>query len=223
MALSGDASTTLAAQLDALRARSIAQAPERAAHVQKLIDTLRASALMVQARRVGDEAVDFELPNAPGGTWRLSQTLSAGPVILCFYRGAWCPYCNLQLRAYQGILPAIEAAGATLIAVSPQTPDHSLSTAEKNKLAFPVLSDHANKVAAAYGLVFAVPEALQRLYSEIGIRLPDVNAVPEWSLPIPATYVIAPDRKIVLAHVDPEHRVRLEPMDALKAVQALKG
>lgn len=214
--------TSLDEILGVQRARAAAEAPVRTAAVDELVANLRRSALMDQALREGQTAPDFALPDVHGRTVRLSRLLERGPVILCFYRGTWCPYCNMQLRAYQPLLPAIEEAGATLIAISPQSPDQSLSTAEKNALSFPVLSDHDNKVAAAFGLVFTVSEAVQRAYADLGIRLPEVNDNDNWRLPVPATYVIGPNRKIVLAHIDPDHRTRLEPAAALDAVRALR-
>src|SRR3954451_15586579 len=112
------------------------------------------------ALRVGDTAPGFRLPDARGGEVALDDLLADGPVVLVFYRGAWCPYCNLQLAAFQSALPAIRAAGAPLVAVSPQTPQQALTLAEQKALEFPVLSDAGNAVAGKYGLVFTQSEAV---------------------------------------------------------------
>ena len=146
---------------------------------------------------------------------RLSDRLQQGAVILTFYRGGWCPYCNLELRAYQQILPQIRAAGASLIAISPQTPDESLSTAEKNQLEFDVLSDRGSAVAQAYKIAFELPDDLKAIYTQFNHALPDVNGTPDWQLPIPATFVIAPNGEILLAHIDADYRNRLEPSEVL--------
>jgi peroxiredoxin len=164
---------------------------------------------------VGDRAPDFELPNAVGDIVKLSDRLQQGAVILTFYRGGWCPYCNLELRAYEQILPQIKALGASLLAISPQTPDASLSTAEKNQLSFDVLSDRGSKVAQAYKIAFQLPERLKRIYSQFGHALPDINGTEDWQLPIPATFVIAPNGEILISHVDIDYRNRLEPKKVL--------
>ncbi|GBO55669.1 AhpC/Tsa family protein, selenocysteine-containing [Pseudanabaena sp. lw0831] len=170
--------------------------------------------------QIGDLAPDFELPNALGKNIRLSDRLQQGAVILTFYRGGWCPYCNLELRAYQRILPQIQAVGASLIAISPQTPDASLSTAEKNQLDFDVLSDRESKVAQAYKIAFQLPVELKRIYSQFGHALPHINDTEDWQLPIPATFAIAPNGEILLAHIDTDYRKRLEPSEALTAIVA---
>src|SRR6185312_9179308 len=170
----------------------------------------------------GDKAPDFALPNVTGETIRLSQLLAKGPVVLIFYRGGWCPYCNLALRAYQAILPQIQLAGATLVAVSPQTPDNSLSASEKMELRFPVLSDSGNNAARTYGLVFTVSSEIQAHYQRMGIDLSQVNGSETGELPIPGSYVIAPDSMIALAFVDPDYTHRLEPAAILSALEQFK-
>jgi peroxiredoxin len=145
--------TSLTAPTNILRAELLKQLPaDDVAILDKDAESLGLRDFTPPA--VGDRAPDFLLPDARGGKLELTTALAAGPVVLVFYRGAWCPYCNLQLAAYQQALPDIEAAGATLIAVSPQTPDRSSSFAETQNLRFAVLSDRGNKVAHEYGLVF---------------------------------------------------------------------
>ena len=182
---------------------------------------LASSGILEAAISTGATAPDFTLPNATGATVQLSQLLSQGPVVLSFYRGQWCPYCNLELRALQQALPDITAAGATLVAVSPQTPDNSLSTVEKNELTFEVLSDVGNRVAQDYGLVFQLPENLRPIYAGFGIDVPAHNGDDTFHLPIAATYVIATDGTVTHAFVDADYTKRLDPSEIQAALQAL--
>lgn len=210
---------TLKTSLDEFRAEFLNKVPpEIATTMQRATLQLTQDYASKLPLQVGDLAPDFELPNAFWEKIKLSDRLQQGAVILTFYRGGWCPYCNLELRAYQQILPQIAAAGASLIAISPQTPDASLSTAEKNQLGFDVLSDQGSQVAQAYNLAFELPDQLKALYTQFSHALPDVNGTSDWQLPIPATFVIAPNGKILLAHVDLDYRNRYEPTDALALI-----
>lgn len=186
-------------------------------------DALRTPEIIGRAVAEGGRAPNFRLPNAQGGSVELYAQLRQGPVVLTFYRGQWCPYCNLELRAYQSLLPQLQALGASLLAVSPQTPDNSLGTIEKNALDYPVLSDVGLHVARAYGLAFDLPPELVELYRQQ--RNNDLvkwnGADGGWSLPIPATYVIGQDACVALAHVDPDYRDRLEPDAVLARLHTL--
>lgn len=190
--------------------------------INRANDALRTHEVLGRAVAEGDRAPNFRLPNAQGGSVELHALLKQGPVVLTFYRGQWCPYCNLELRAYQKLLPQLQALGASLVAVSPQTPDNSLSTAEKNELNYPVLSDVGLHVVRAYGLAFDLPSELVELYQRRWNNdLVKWNGEGGWSLPIPATYVIAPDARVALAHVDPDYRDRLEPEAVLARLRTL--
>ncbi|MDA2919441.1 AhpC/TSA family protein [Desulfobacterota bacterium AH_259_B03_O07] len=171
--------------------------------------------------KVGDKVPDFNLPNAVGEEVRLKELLDKGPVILNFYRGGWCPYCNLELNAYQKRLPEINELGASLVAISPQTPDNSLSTAEKNELKFQVLSDVGNKVANQFGLVFKVPSELQEIYNNFGITLPKFNGDESWELPMPGTYVIDKDGTVSYAFADPDYTKRAEPDEVIAKLEEI--
>ncbi|MGB2924497.1 MAG: peroxiredoxin-like family protein [Limnothrix sp.] len=179
---------------------------------------LEATKLSDQALKVGDQAPDFELPNAAGGTIKLSELLKSGAVILNFYRGGWCPYCNLELRSLQQALPEFERYNAQLVAISPETPDNSLSTHEKNELAFPVLSDVGNIVAKEYGLVFVLDPALQELYTKFGLDIPGHNGDESFELPMPATYVVDPTGVIIYAFAEEDYLLRAEPSDIVAAI-----
>ena len=141
-----------------------------------------------------------------------------GPVVLVFYRGGWCPYCNLQLRAFQAVLDGLHEHGATLVAISPQTPDKSLTLAEQAELAFPVLSDVGNAVARRYGLVFALAADDRKLHSGVGIDLTAFNGDDSWELPAPAVYVVDGDGTIRFASVAGDYRWRVGPDEVLAAL-----
>jgi peroxiredoxin len=213
---------TLADELDAFRENFMANVPAEIRDAMIRADrSLAASGITEGAIRAGDLAPDFTLPGVDGTPVRLWDLLAHGPVVLSFYRGGWCPYCNMELRALQKALPAMQAHGATLVAISPQTPDASLSTAEKNDLAFPVLSDHASRVAQAFGIAFDLAEELRPIYARFNHALPVVNGVDSWALPVPATFVIGRDGRVTLAFVDPDYRNRLEPAAILAALADL--
>ena len=160
------------------------------------------------------------LPHTEGGV-ELADALANGPVVLTFYRGTWCPYCNTELRDLQAVLPEIEASGASLIAISPQQPDSSLSMQEKHSLTFPVLSDAGNEVSRAYGLVFSVGEDVQERYEAIGIDLAAINGDDAWELPVPATYVIDSEGVIRFAFVEADYTQRASPQEIIEALQSL--
>jgi peroxiredoxin len=211
---------TLKQELDARRAKSAQNAPpERSAAFQRGVDQLIADGIADRAVKEGDIAPDFSLPNARGDQISLYACLARGPVVLAFYRGGWCPYCNMQLRAYQAILPEFRSLGATLIAISPETPDASLSTTEKNELEFEVLSDINSDAGRAFRLMFELPDELQAIYTEMGNDLARRNADGKWHLPIPATYVIDANKRVTLAFLDADYRNRLEPADIIAALR----
>jgi peroxiredoxin len=181
-------------------------------HIAELQNSLAKTAL-----KAGDHAPDIVLGNATGKTVDVGALLKRGPVIVTFYRGGWCPYCNLELKAFQEVLPEIRAMGASLVAISPEKPDETLSTAEKNALAFEVLSDVGQKVGRAFGLVYEFTEELKGVYREFGLDIPARNgAVDEWALPVSATYVIDPSGSIVFSHTDVDYRDRADPRDILE-------
>jgi peroxiredoxin len=191
---------------------------ERQAVMERHINELR-NGLAKTALKAGDQTPPIVLANAKGVIVDIKSLLGRGPVIVTFYRGGWCPYCNLELRAFQQILPEIKAAGATLVAISPEKPDDTLSTAEKNALDFEVLSDVGQKVGRAFGLVYTFSDELKWAYREFGLDIPGKNGTDEWALPISATYVIGQDRQIVYAYTDADYRDRAEPAEVLEALK----
>ena len=184
-------------------------------HIQHLRDGDGAPKML----QVGDRAPAIVLANAKGETVDVGALLASGPVIVTFYRGGWCPFCNLELKAYQDVLLRIKAAGATLVAISPEKPDESLSTAEKNALTFEVLSDVGQKVGRAFGLVYEFTDEVKSVYNAFGLDIPARNGAPdEWALPVSATYVIGRDGVIVYANLDTDYRDRADPEEVLKAL-----
>jgi peroxiredoxin len=195
--------------------------PETAKILDEARYSLTKSGIASRALKTGDQAPDFALPDALGKILRLSELLKDGPVVLIFYRGQWCPFCNLTLRSYQAVQSAINRYEGQLVAISAQKPDQSLSMQEKNALTFPVLSDSENAASRAFGLLFQLPEPLVTVFKARQIDLPSINEAGTWELPIPAIYVIAKDGKIVTDHVDPDHRNRLEPEQVISALKTL--
>jgi peroxiredoxin len=169
----------------------------------------------------GAPAPRFALPDATGVVVSLDRFLAQGPVVLTFYRGAWCPYCNLQLHAYQEILPELTRRGATLVAVSPQTPDNSLTMAEKEGLAFTVLSDAGNRVADQYGLAYTITDDVRAAGEQVGLDLAQFNGDATYRLPAVATFVIDPRGTIRFARVSGDYRWRTDPASLIEALDAL--
>lgn len=207
-----------------LRAENQAKIPAefRAVMAQATKD-LATSGILDQVRREGDRIPEITLPNAVGNPIRVQDLLAHGPVVISFYRGEWCPYCNLELRALQQALPDIQAQGATLVAISPETPDHSLSAAEKHELTFEVLSDVGNQVARQFGLVFQLPSELLPIYEKFGIDIAAHNGDESYELPIPATYVVDRNGTIVHEFVDADYTRRLEPIEIVEALTQIRA
>ncbi|MGO2010885.1 peroxiredoxin-like family protein [Pseudoalteromonas sp.] len=168
-----------------------------------------------KALRIGDKVADFTLPDQNGTAIKLSNLLAKGPIVVSFYRGEWCPYCNLELKAFNALLPDFKAHGAELIAISPQLPDSSLDTVQKNALEFIVLSDVGNKIAEQFGLVFTLDERLKPIYAKLGLDLPKSNGDDSYQLPLPSTYVINQRAEVAYAFVSEDYTQRAEPNDVL--------
>lgn len=206
---------TLAERLDARSAEAAENVPaEVRSEFAKGIDAVAESGIVARAKQVGDKAPDFTLKNAVGEKVSLSKLLEEGPVVLTWYRGGWCPYCNIALAALQEELPAIKDAGATLVALSPELPDKTLDTKQKNELGFEVLSDLNHEVAKDYGIVFKLTPKVRELYKGF-FDLTEYNGkeAGDDSLPLAATYIIGTDGTIDWAFLDADYRKRAEPAD----------
>ena len=181
---------------------------------------LKAQGIAARALKVGDKSPSFELPDHNGKLVSSQQLLAKGRLVLLFIRGRWCPFCVGQMEAISYIAAAIEAAGASLIAVSPQTEKQAFFMRDQHKLAFPLLVDAHNQLAREFGLVYRVPEEQQGLYRSTFVNLPFTNGDDSWELPIPATFVIDRDGSILFASANEDYTERPEPLEILSVVES---
>ncbi len=180
---------------------------------------LAQSCLAEEALKAGDMAPDFTLPALGGEEISLAGLLKEGAVVLSFYRGGWCPYCNLEMQALQRALPSIAQAGGRLIAIAPELPEYAAQTREQGNLTFPILYDRDNSVAKAFGLVFTLPDMLRPVYEGFGIDLEENQGNDRFELPVPATYIIRPDGVIAFAFVDVDYTQRMEPSSIVEILK----
>lgn len=185
------------------------------------IDSVDKSGVTKNAIQVGQKAPEFALTNAKGDTIKLSALLKNGPVILTWYRGGWCPYCNLTLHSLQENLPEFKKRGATLVALTPELPDNSLDTKEKNNLEFEVLSDINSVVGHKYGVIYKLTKEVAAYYKK-GFNLEKYNGEDSYTLPLAATYIINTDGTVTYAFLDADYRKRAEPAAILGALDKLK-
>jgi peroxiredoxin len=212
--------STYMEQREEMDAQMAGQAPaELRRGIAATAQRLDAIDFTARAPKPGDEAPEFALPDQCGDEVWLNVLLRSGPVVLIFYRGEWCPYCNLQLRTFQAHLDQIEELGGQLVAISPQTPEHSLSTAETNGLAFLVLSDVGATVIDRYGLKYDVDAETRGLLETVGNDVGAHNGAGGWVLPAAATFVIGTDGRVRYADVRGNWTERAEPADVLAALR----
>ncbi|MBW4564456.1 MAG: AhpC/TSA family protein [Mojavia pulchra JT2-VF2] len=196
---------------------------EKLAIIEQATEQLRQSGILDHSLKIGNYVPDFALPNATGKMIQLKQLLATGPVVISFFRGTWCRFCNLELKALQEVWPEIQASGASLVAISPQTPDYSLSTVEDNTLSFEILSDVGNQVARNFGIVYQIPKSMRSVMQDFDVDLPVYNKDETYELPIPATYIIAPDSTVAYAFVEPDFTKRLEPANIVDTQRILQN
>jgi peroxiredoxin len=207
--------------LDQAKEGFIAKAPEEVqSQVFRHIKEQQESGAVFGLKE-GDKAPNFTLANPLGEQVNLYNELAEGPVVLTFYRGSWCPFCNIQLRAYQQLLPDIEKLGGQLIAVSLQSPDNSLSHKEKEELTFQVLSYFNGRVSESYRILYELPDYLQDLYTKSGMNLTEFNKTDRWILPITATFIIAKEGIIRHAYVNSDLMKRMEPQEIIDQLTKL--
>lgn len=188
--------------------------------MENSIKELKQTSISAQALKQGDKIKDFVLPNALGFDIRFSEILKNNDfMVVNFYRGLWCPYCNLELNALQSIENELKELNTSLLAISPQTPDASLETKEKNNLSFEVLSDNKNIVAKEFGLVFSLDEKLRPIYSSFGIDMKTSNSDDSWEIPMPGTYLVNKNLEVIFAYIDEDHTKRLEPKILLDIIK----
>lgn len=183
------------------------------------IKKLKETGIENSALKKGDKIPSFTLKNAVGKEVSSDDLLNKGRLVISFYRGAWCPYCNLELHALQNSHDEIKSLGAQLVSISPNIPDSSLSSVEKHSLKFEVLSDTGNKTANEFGLVFKLDAEIQEAYGVFGIDVPAHNDDDSWELPVPATYVVDKDGTIIDAFVSADYTKRMEPSDIINSLK----
>ena len=193
------------------------------ATMKKATADLIASGQAGRALKTGDTAPDFTLEDSDGTLHNLQALLKKGPVVLSFYRGVWCPYCNMELQALEAARPEFEARGASLVAISPQTAGNSRKSRRDNSLGFPILNDRFSDVAAAFGIRFTLPDDLIELYKSFGNDLTTVNDAPDWTLPMPGRYVVGTDGALAYAEVNPDYTRRPDPSDLLPVLDRLRA
>jgi peroxiredoxin len=181
----------------------------------RAITEVRDSGIAGRALRRGESAPDFEVSDQNRTVVATSDLLGAGKLVVCFFRGRWCPFCVGQLEAMNAIVPQLQRLGASLVAISPQTVHQSYLMADQHHLRFPLLSDAGNKIAKQFGLVYRVPEYQQEIYQRAFVNLPFANGSSSWELPIPATYVVDGDSTILYAAANPDYTERPEPGEIL--------
>ncbi|WP_338731469.1 peroxiredoxin-like family protein [Mangrovimonas cancribranchiae] len=214
--------TTLAAELELRKVNFNKKADATTKKIYKEgLDAVTNSGILESAKNVGDIAPNFELENALGEAVSLKSYLDKGPVVLVWYRGGWCPYCNLTLHHLQEELPNFKEEGANLLALTPELPDESINTSEKHDLEFEVLSDIHNKIAKEYGVVFKLTKDVAEKYNE-KFNLNSHNGDTSNELPLAATYIINTDGKIEYAFLDADYRNRAEPSEITRFLKEMK-
>jgi len=213
---------TLQEKLDAYKALPKPHMPpEFGPIIGRTYAALKASGLAERALKTGDRAPNFALPNQDGASVSSAELLKQGPVVLSFYRGVWCPFCNIELKALEAALSEIRARGASLLAISQQTAVNSRKSQRENGLTFPILSDRGGELCAAFGLRWVVPEEMREVHRKLGGPLPTFNGEESWTLPMPARYVIRQDGVIAYAEVNPDYTRRPEPSDLFPILDRL--
>jgi peroxiredoxin len=190
--------------------------------MHKATADLIASGQANRALKAGAAAPAFELPDAHGNLMRSADLLARGPLVITFYRGVWCPYCNMDLQALEDAADEIRALGASLVAISPQTAPNRRKSERENALSFPILSDHGNALADKFGLRFRLPDDLIAVYKGFGNDLAVGNGEPSWTLPMPARYVIDSNGVIAYAEVNADYTKRPDPSELFPVLRRLQ-
>lgn len=214
---------TLKDQLRLISESSAAKVPpEKRKKMDEAIAQLKASQLTEKSIKIGQKFPNFKLKNAEGRQIELKQLLKKSAVVISFYRGSWCPYCNAQLSDYQKHLGEFIAHGGTLVAVTPEKPELEVTMKAGKKIEFDILNDNDNKLAGQLGLVFGLTPELKAIYQEFGIDLQKSQGNPDWKLPVPATFVVAQNGKVAFAFVDVDYTKRAEACDILTALDSIQ-
>ncbi len=196
--------------------------PQQAAAIGQVADDLRQTDLAERSLQVGDLMPNFELPTVQGDRVELEPLLAQGPVVVSFYRGSWCPFCSLELQALELTLPAIMELGATLLSISPELPRRTRHLVAEQDPSHLILHDHGNRLAHQLGITFAVPAAVRQTYQELGISLARFNGDSSHKLPVPATFVVDQNQRVLYRFLDPDHTQRLDPVELVSILRRLR-
>jgi peroxiredoxin len=215
---------SLQAKLDELKRNFETKiaSPAVVSALHRAVDELIASGAQDRALKVGDVAPQFALPDSEGTIVSSHELLARGPIVITFYRGVWCPYCNLDLAALEEARPDLETRGALLLAISPQTAPNSRKIERDNRLGFPILSDKGNKIAEAFHLRWTVPDYLRAVHKQLGANLTAFNGEDTWTLPMPARYVVNQNSVIAYAEVNADYTRRPDPSELLPVLEQLR-
>ncbi|WP_420236495.1 peroxiredoxin-like family protein [Telmatobacter bradus] len=211
-------------QLDEImaRTRELVQ-PDKLAASEQLIAELFVSGIEDKILPVGAQAPSFELVESTGRVARSEDLLALGPLVVKFFRGRWCPYCVTEMEAWEKLYPELRERNALLVAISPQLPRQNDFMAGRHGLPFALLSDPGCTLAKQFGLVYTIPESMRDYYQSLYIDLEFINGESSWKLPLPATYLIGQDSKVLYAEAYADFRVRPEPAEVLAALDLALG
>jgi len=187
---------------------------------ERATEELRSSGIADRALKIGQQAPEFALLDQNGKPVSSTELLAKGPLVIAFLRGRWCPFCCGEAEALNRMLPEFERAGASLVAISPQTQNQAYFMHDQHKLRFPLLVDAGNKIAKQFGIVYRVPDYQEKLFSSVFINLPHINGDSSWELPLPATYIVGRDGKIQYASINVDYTERAEPSEVLRFLQS---
>ncbi|HEY6937716.1 MAG TPA: peroxiredoxin-like family protein [Terriglobales bacterium] len=220
----GQQAATLREELEERKALAAQYVPEDVQQVNRqTVEQLAASGMAGRILAVGAAAPRFELPDQDGKPVSSHELLSHGRLVICFFRGRWCPFCVAQMEAMNSALSQIEKTGARLVAISPQTTKQCFFMRDQHHLRYPLLSDGGNQVARQFGLVYRVPDEQKQVYSRTFVNLPFLNGEASWELPIPATYILERDGRVLYASADPDYTRRPEPEEVVRFLDQLTG
>jgi peroxiredoxin len=218
----GQQAATLREELEERKALAAQYVPLEVQQVNRqTVEQLTTSGMAGRILAVGARAPSFQLPDQDGNPVSSDALLSRGRLVICFVRGRWCPFCVAQLETMNSDLSHIQEAGASLIAISPQTIKQSFFMCDQHQLRFPLLSDAGNQVARQFGLVYRVPDEQKQVYSRTFVNLPFLNGDSSWELPIPATYILERDGTVLYASADPDYTRRPEPKELVRLLDQL--
>ena len=211
-------------QLDAYKAEFVTRVPEsKQAIMRQATESLRNSGILERTIKLGDKLPAFNLANQDGAVVASDDLLAQGPLVISFFRGVWCPYCNIELQALEQWADAFRQAGAQLVTIAPQQAASARKTKTNNTLSFDVLIDEGNAYARTLGLAFSLPDDLREVYRSFGIVLPEHNGDESWTLPMPARLVVDRTGRIIYADISPDYTVRPDPSETVAAVKQLKA